>query len=77
MNSNLNGPTSQPVSPTSRSSAKEASLRFVAQSPRPLSPEERHAAIAREAYRLAEQRNFAPGHEQEDWLAAEALIGSP
>jgi|SRR6185437_5976841 len=26
------------------------------------------------AYLLAEQRGFAPGHEREDWLAAEAEI---
>lgn len=26
------------------------------------------------AYLLAEQRGFAPGHELEDWLAAEAAV---
>ncbi|KAA6187071.1 DUF2934 domain-containing protein [Thiohalocapsa marina] len=30
--------------------------------------------IADAAYYLAEKRNFAPGHEQEDWLAAEAEV---
>jgi len=34
-------------------------------------PENRHACIAEGAYRKAEQRGFAPGHELEDWLAAE------
>jgi hypothetical protein len=35
---------------------------------------EREAMIARAAYFRAEQRGFAPGHELEDWLAAEAEI---
>lgn len=35
---------------------------------------ERHVAIAREAYCRAEQRGFAPGHELDDWLAAEARV---
>jgi hypothetical protein len=30
--------------------------------------------IAKAAYRLAEQRGFLPGHEVEDWLAAEAQV---
>jgi|HubBroStandDraft_1064217.scaffolds.fasta_scaffold221294_2 hypothetical protein len=31
----------------------------------------RHASIAEAAYFRAERRGFAPGHELEDWLAAE------
>jgi hypothetical protein len=31
----------------------------------------RRRAIERTAYLLAERRGFAPGHELEDWLAAE------
>ncbi|HME40328.1 MAG TPA: DUF2934 domain-containing protein [Steroidobacteraceae bacterium] len=34
-------------------------------------PENRRACIAAAAYRKAEQRGFAPGHELDDWLAAE------
>jgi hypothetical protein len=34
-------------------------------------PEKRAALIAEAAYYRAEQRGFAPGHEEEDWLAAE------
>jgi hypothetical protein len=34
----------------------------------------RHAMIAEAAYYLAERRGFKPGHELEDWLAAEAMI---
>ncbi len=33
--------------------------------------EDRGVSIARAAYLKAERRGFAPGHELEDWLAAE------
>ena len=36
----------------------------------------RHEAIARAAYFLAEARGFEPGHELDDWLAAEQQVGS-
>ena len=36
--------------------------------------EERRSMIARAAYFRAERRNFAPGHELEDWVAAEAEV---
>jgi hypothetical protein len=35
---------------------------------------ERRDMIARVAYYRAEKRNFAAGHEVEDWLAAEAEV---
>lgn len=35
---------------------------------------ERQARIARAAYFRAEKRGFEPGHELEDWLAAEAEV---
>lgn len=34
----------------------------------------RHRQIAELAYRKAEQRGFEPGHEMDDWLAAEAEV---
>jgi hypothetical protein len=34
----------------------------------------RHEQIAQAAYFRAERRGFEPGHELEDWLAAEAEI---
>jgi hypothetical protein len=37
-------------------------------------PEQRAALIAEAAYYRAERRGFAPGHETEDWLAAEAEV---
>jgi hypothetical protein len=39
-----------------------------------LSDEELHMLVAQAAYRLAQQRSFAPGHELDDWLAAEAEV---
>jgi hypothetical protein len=42
----------------------------------PLKDDQRHELIAVAAYHLAEGRNFEPGHETEDWLAAEAQVRS-
>jgi hypothetical protein len=36
--------------------------------------EECRSAIADAAYRSAERRGFTPGHELEDWLAAEEQV---
>ena len=38
------------------------------------SPDARRAMIAESAYLRAEQRGFAPGYEEEDWLAAEKEV---
>ena len=37
-------------------------------------PERRAALIAEAAFFRAEKRGFAPGHEAEDWLAAESEV---
>jgi hypothetical protein len=37
-------------------------------------PELRREMIATAAYHIAEQRGFAPGHEQDDWYRAEAAV---
>ena len=37
-------------------------------------PVRRQAMIAEAAYYLAERRGFAPGHELDDWLQAEAEL---
>ncbi len=42
----------------------------------PMTEEERREAIAKAAYYLAEQRGFEPGHEVEDWIAAEARVNA-
>jgi hypothetical protein len=39
-----------------------------------LGPEKLHELVALAAYYRAEQRQFAPGLELDDWLAAEAEI---
>ncbi len=46
-------------------------LRFCAPT---VDPDQRRALVAEAAYFRAEKRNFAPGFEEEDWLAAEAEI---
>jgi hypothetical protein len=46
----------------------------------PFTDEQRRELIAVAAYYLAERRNFEPGHETQDWLAAESQVrssGSP
>ena len=40
-------------------------------------PVKRHAMIAESAYYRAQRRGFAPGHELEDWLQAEAELAAP
>jgi hypothetical protein len=39
-----------------------------------IDPDRRRALIAQAAYFRAERRHFAPGHEAEDWLAAELEV---
>jgi hypothetical protein len=39
-----------------------------------IDPERRRALIAQAAYFRAERRHFAPGHEAQDWLAAELEV---
>ena len=39
-----------------------------------ISADARHTMIAEAAYLRAERRGFAPGHETEDWLAAEIEV---
>jgi hypothetical protein len=53
-----------------------ASLGSPADSPASPTAESHHEAIARAAYHLAQARRFEPGHELDDWLAAEQKIGS-
>lgn len=37
-------------------------------------PDLRREMIATAAYYIAEQRGFAPGHEQDDWYRAEVAV---
>ena len=61
------------VQPKPRKSVGEAQR---ANSHTDLTPEELYRMIATAAYRRAEQRGFEPGHELDDWVAAEAEIKS-
>lgn len=54
--------TLQPINP----------LRFCRPFAQP--PGNRRTMIAEAAYYLAQRRGFSPGHELEDWLAAEAEV---
>ena len=47
-------------------------LRFT--KPQSESAEDRRQMIAQGAYFMEQKRNFAPGNELEDWLAAEAQV---
>ena len=47
---------------------------FNAQARADLSPEELRKLISEAAYYRAKQRGFAPGHEVEDWIQAEAEV---
>ncbi len=46
------------------------------QHPAPMTEDERRDAIAKAAYYLSEQRGFEPGHEVEDWIAAETRVSA-
>jgi hypothetical protein len=54
--------------PRSRKSPSEAPARIN------VPAEARRALIAETAYLRAERRGFVPGHEVDDWLAAEAEV---
>jgi hypothetical protein len=41
-----------------------------------IDPERRRAMVAEAAYFYAEHRGFEPGHELEDWLAAEDQVNA-
>ena len=51
-----------------KTAAKKAPARVT------ISEDVRRGMIAEGAYLRAERRGFAPGHEEEDWIAAEAEV---
>jgi hypothetical protein len=55
--------------PPSKARAKRAAVE-----PPTVSSDRRRGMIAEAAYLRAERRGFAPGGEEEDWLAAEAEV---
>jgi DUF2934 family protein len=59
---------------TARKSTTKKARSSAAQLDSRLDTEKRHALIAEAAYLRAERRGFTPGHEVEDWVAAETEI---
>lgn len=57
-----------------RSTAKTPQTRGPKASATMIDPDRRRALIAEAAYFRAERRGFEPGHEVEDWVAAEAEV---
>ena len=57
-----------------QSSSQPASSPPVADGQTSVAADECRLMISQAAYFLAEQRGFAPGHDVEDWLAAEQRI---
>jgi len=55
--------------PPSKARAKRAAVE-----PPLVTPDRRRVMIAEAAYLRAERRGFAPGGEEEDWIAAEAEV---
>jgi hypothetical protein len=69
-------PNPEPTPPTGAAAAPARARKSptIAKTRVKVTPEARRALIAESAYLRAERRGFAPGHETEDWLAAEAEI---
>ena len=71
----------RPKNPESTAPAKRAPRKRAAEPveraaayPSFVDPQQRAGLIAQAAYFRALERGFAPGHELEDWLAAEAAV---
>ena len=68
-----------PATPTVRKRAPRKTITAATGEGKPtltrfVGPEHRAALIAEAAFFRAEQRGFDPGHEVEDWLAAESEV---
>jgi len=60
--------------PAKRTPRKRTAVTAEPAYPKFVDPTQRAALIARAAYFRAQNRGFEPGHEQADWLAAEAEV---
>lgn len=65
-------PAARKAPPASPAQTPRQEIRPSASFKEPLTGEARYRWIAHAAYLRAEKRGFAPGHEIDDWLAAEA-----
>ena len=63
-----------PTDPPAVAQSKPNSI--VQSSVEPITPEKRARMICEAAYFIAEHRGFEPGHDVEDWLAAETQVDS-
>jgi hypothetical protein len=63
----------QPQKPVVKT-ASPRSFKTAADAPSRLSPEEVYRLIQESAYFKAKERGFAPGHEVQDWIEAEAEV---
>lgn len=75
--SQVTGKTVVPPAPQGTGTAKPgiiAELASQVAADRPVDPATRQSMIAEAAYYCAEKRGFAPGHDVDDWLAAEVEI---
>jgi hypothetical protein len=65
-----------PAAPSVRKRApRKSAVAQIAPTPaRFVEPEHRAGLIAEAAFFRAEKRGFSPGHEMEDWLAAESEV---
>lgn len=68
----LREPSVPPISAVTESSAEAADADAL---PDAANAGSYHAEVACAAYYIAEARGFEPGHELDDWLAAEHQIG--
>jgi hypothetical protein len=67
---NPDTPAARKRAPRKRVSPPSTDVKY----PNFVDPQQRSALIAKAAYLRALDRGFAPGHELEDWLAAEVEV---
>jgi hypothetical protein len=67
-------PDTKAAAPRTPTSAQRASAPMTSNVTAEVSNEEARRLIAEAAYYRAKQRNFAPGHELEDWIEAESEV---
>jgi hypothetical protein len=70
-------PTSKASAAASTPELTEATVLQVLESPASdfgIDVELRRRLVATEAYLIAEKRGFSPGHDLDDWVAAEAAV---
>jgi hypothetical protein len=68
------GKAISPVRSSGSAKPREPRIKDISVSVTSRHREDRHASIALAAYFRSESRGFAPGHEVEDWLAAEEEV---